>query len=70
MYIQMEPQIKRDSCFFTTILGLNVVGVYLLASDNSGVLGTTLITLSTVLGLLWNAPVIHQVTDEDSDHEE
>jgi hypothetical protein len=59
----------RDACFFTTILSLNVVGVYLVASDNTGVVGTTLITLSTILGLLWNAPVIHQVS-EDSDHEE
>jgi hypothetical protein len=66
----MEQENKRDTCFFTSILSLNVVGVYLLASENSGVLGTTLITLSTVLGLLWNAPVIHQVTDEDSDHED
>jgi hypothetical protein len=59
----------RDACFFTTILSLNVAGVYLVASDNSGVLGTTLITLSTILGLLWNAPIIHEVSD-DSDHEE
>ena len=66
----MSSKDARDACFFTTILGLNVVGVYLVASDNSGVLGTTLITLSTLLGLLWNTPVIHQVTDEDSEHED
>jgi hypothetical protein len=65
----MMSKDDRDSCFFTTILGLNVVGVYLVASENSSVLGTTLITLSTLMGLLWNVPIIHQV-DEDSDHEE